>query len=242
MYIMHAMVSARASSPTHPPGTQTLVRGLEILDLVAHSRDGLTVQQAADHVGVHRTMAMRALAALSDRNLIRKSPDGRYRIAGGVVALAREYQPALRDASRPILERLADALQASACLFVADGDAAVAFLVIEPEGSPFHLTFKQGSRHPIDQGSAGYAIASLRPPNADDSEPILTARRNGYAQSHGEVEKGAWGVSVPVDPTVAGVESCVHVSTFQEDVAELALPLVIDAAGELARLLGGSPG
>lgn len=230
--------STKPASP-YPPGTQTLVRGLDVLEFVAQSRDGVTVQQAADHVGVHRTMAMRALAALGDRNLIRKSPDGRFRIAAGVIALAREYQPALRDAARPILERLADTLQASACLFAADGDAAVAFLVIEPEASPFHLTFKPGSRHPLDQGSAGIAIASLRPPSDADPEQIIAARLNGYARSHGEVEPGAWGVSVPIETSVTGVEACVHVTTFHEEVADRAVPLVAGAAQELERLLRG---
>lgn len=227
----------RSSSP--PPGTQTLTRGLEILEFVATSRNGATVQEAANHVGVHRTMAMRALVALGDRNLIRKSPDGRFRIGGGVVALAREFQPALRDAARPVLERLADALQASACLFVADGDAAIAFVVIEPETSPFHLTFKPGSRLPMDHGSAGVAITSSRPPSADDSEAILRARRDGYARSHGLVEPGAWGVSVPIDAALAGIEACVHVTTFHEGVADKALPLVSDAARKLERLLRG---
>lgn len=239
---MHSMSTRDLAASTHPPGTQTLLRGLDILELVAQSRDGVTVQQAADHLDIHRTMAMRSLAALGDRNLIRKGPDGRFRIAAGVVALAREYQPALRDAARPVLERLTDSLQASACLFVADGDAAVAFLVIEPEASPFHLTFKPGSRHPMDRGSAGYAISSLRDANDDDPAAVAAARVDGYARSRGEVESGAWGVSVPIDPAVAGVEACVHMTTFQEEVADGAVPLVLEAARELERALLGRKG
>lgn len=230
-----------ATPSAAPPGTQTLVRGLDILDFVAHSRDGVTVQQAADHVGIHRTMATRSLAALSDYNLIRRGPDGKFWIAAGVISLAREFQPALRDASRPILERLADSVQSSACLFIRDGDAAVAFLVIEPEAATFHLTFKAGSRHPIDLGSASYAIASLREPADDEPPQVTEARRNGVAQSHGEVEPGAWGISVPIDPAAAGVDACVHISTFQKDIAERATPLVVAAARDLEASLRGRP-
>ncbi len=234
------MTHGIAPPRSHPPGTQTLVRGLKILELVAQSRDGVTVQEAADHVGVHRTMATRALAALADHHLVRRGLDGRFRIAAGVVAMAREYLPALRNAARPVLEQLVEALQASACLFVADGDDVVAFMVIEPAASPFHLTFKTGSRHPMDQGSAGYAITSRRPPSDTDKDAVHAARRNGYAQSHGEVEPGAWGVSVPLDAAIAGVEVCAHVSTFHEDVAQRAVPLVVRAAREVEQLLLGS--
>lgn len=232
-------MSDPAEFPSPPPGTQTLVRGLDILELVAHARNGVTVQQAADHVGIHRTMATRSLAALGSRNLIRKTPDGKFWIASGVVALAREYEPALRDAARPVLERLAGALQSVACLFVADADSTVAFLVIEPAESQILLTFKTGSRHPADRGSASYAIASQRAPLDDDPAPVVKARRDGFARSHGQVQQGGWGVSVPLDPAVTGVEACLHMTSFQEETADRAVPLVISAARELENSLRG---
>ncbi len=43
------------------PGSQTLARGLNALQLVAEAPSGLTVQQVADGVGVHRTIAYRLL-------------------------------------------------------------------------------------------------------------------------------------------------------------------------------------
>lgn len=210
-----------------------------MLKFVAQARDGVTVQEAADHVGVHRTMATRSLAALGEFDLVRRGSDGRFRIAAGALALGRDYLPTLRSASRSVLEQLAATLKSSACLFVVDGDAAVAIMVIEPDNVPFHLTYKTGSRHPLDRGSAGYAIASLHEPDPNEAAAITAARINGYAASHNEVEPGAWGISVPFDPEIVGVQGCVHTTTFHPDIAEDAGPHVIDAARQIEHILSG---
>ena len=65
-------------------GSQTLARGLSALQLVATAPAGLTVQQVADHAGVHRTIAYRLLATLADFRLVAKGEDGRYRPAAGL--------------------------------------------------------------------------------------------------------------------------------------------------------------
>ena len=55
---------------TTAPGSQTLARGLNALQLVADAPSGLTVQQVANGVGVHRTIAYRLLATLSQFRLV----------------------------------------------------------------------------------------------------------------------------------------------------------------------------
>lgn len=221
-----------------PPGTQTLVRGLSILELVGQATDGVTTQQVAAHVGIHRTMAIRSLAALADFNLVRRGDDGKFRIAAGVVALARDYQPELRNASRPVLEKLAESLGVTACLFIEDGNEIVAVQVVEPQTDGIRLSFKMGSRHPIDLGSAAYAIAAVYPESDSELPEVTVARRDGVSRSHGEVEPGAWGVSVPVDLAVACIAACVHVLSFQELVSDGAVPFVMEAAREIEDVLG----
>jgi DNA-binding IclR family transcriptional regulator len=66
-------------SPNGAPGSQTLARGLSVLQAIATSRVGLTVQEVADHVGVHRTIAYRLLSTLAQFRLVGKGEDGRYR-------------------------------------------------------------------------------------------------------------------------------------------------------------------
>ena len=55
---------------TTAPGSQTLARGLIALQLVADAPAGLTVQQVADGIGVHRTIAYRLLATLAQFSFV----------------------------------------------------------------------------------------------------------------------------------------------------------------------------
>src|SRR6478609_3730626 len=66
------------------PGSQTLARGLAALQLVASSRTGLTAQQVADDIGVHRTIAYRLLTTLAQYRMVAKGEDGRYRSAAAL--------------------------------------------------------------------------------------------------------------------------------------------------------------
>jgi DNA-binding IclR family transcriptional regulator len=75
------------STPNGVPGSQTLARGLSALAAIAAAPTGLTVQQVADHVGAHRTIAYRLLATLSQFRYVAKGEDGRYRPGAGLAAL-----------------------------------------------------------------------------------------------------------------------------------------------------------
>ncbi|MFI2670701.1 helix-turn-helix domain-containing protein [Streptomyces albidoflavus] len=72
-------------------GSQTLARGLLALELVAGRPRGLAVQDLAQHLGVHRTIAYRILVTLAEHHLVVRASDGRYRAGSGTVTLARGY-------------------------------------------------------------------------------------------------------------------------------------------------------
>jgi DNA-binding IclR family transcriptional regulator len=63
------------------PISQTLARGLSALRLIATSRNGLTIREVADYLGVHRTIAYRLINTLADLRFAVKGDDGRYRLA-----------------------------------------------------------------------------------------------------------------------------------------------------------------
>src|SRR5437763_14360300 len=91
-----------APAPSRNAGSQTLDRGIRALELVAASPGGMTVQEVADRLEVHRTIAHRLLATLTDHHLVARGPDGRFRAGGGLVALAGGLQRTLRDTAVPI--------------------------------------------------------------------------------------------------------------------------------------------
>jgi DNA-binding IclR family transcriptional regulator len=199
---------AAAARPTEI--AQTLDRGLRLLHLVADSPGGLTVTEAATHLGVGRAVVYRLAATLSDHSMIRRDATGRLRLGAGVLHLANRAQPLIADAARPVLRRLAESVGATTHLTVADGTDAVALAVVEPSWTELHVAYRTGTRHAMDRGAAGRAILAGR--HGD----------YGWVATSGELQPGAYGIAAPV----AGVEP------LEASVGVIALaPLDADAVG-----------
>lgn len=231
MATVGAMSSAADGSPTssRQVGTQTLARGLRALELVAQAPDGVAIQDVADALGVHRTVAYRLLSTLGDFRLVTRGADGRFRPGAGLAALAQGSVSSLRELATPFLRELADELESTVSLLVAEGDEAIAIAVLEPANARYHLSFREGSRHPLDRGSAGIALQSVAPPRPGESEEVARARRDGHASTYGQVEPGAYGVAVPLRPRPGTPAACVNVITYRADVAERAAEPVMQA-------------
>jgi DNA-binding IclR family transcriptional regulator len=165
---------------------QTLDRGLEALELLAEEPDGLTVAELAERLEVDRAVVYRVAATLQARRLVLRDDEGRLRLGVGLVELARGVAPHLRAIALPELRRLAEELDATATLTIADGEEAVALAVVEPPGSDIHVAYRPGLRHPLTRGASGKAILSGRSGDGRGAE------------SHGELEPGAYGVAAPI--------------------------------------------
>ncbi|MBM4567608.1 helix-turn-helix domain-containing protein [Rhodococcus hoagii] len=221
-------------APTRAAGTQTLARGLHALELVANSASGLTIQDVADRLGVHRSIATRLLATIADRRLISRGPDGRYRAAGGLAALGREVYSGLREVATPLMQNLADRLGASVALFVAEADDAVAVVVTEPANSTVRVSFRQGGRHPLDRGAAGYALLSALPPRPGDPR-VTEGRRTGYVISFGEVEPGYWGLGAPLAQVENEPAACLTIISASKELIEGSVDATLEAVAQLRR-------
>ena len=121
---------SRSHQSRRPPssknaGSQTLDRGIRALVMVAAAPGGMTVQEVADRLEVHRTIAHRLLATLADHHLISRGPDNRFRAGGGLTALAGGVQSTLRDTAMPIMRELADELESTVALLVREGEEVV---------------------------------------------------------------------------------------------------------------------
>lgn len=238
MATLSGMTNAADASPPRgrQVGTQTLARGLRALELVAHAPEGTAIQEVATQLGVHRTVAYRLLSTLEDFRLVTRGNDGRFRSGAGLAALAQGGFASLRDVAAPYLRTLAEELESTVSLLVAEGDEAIALAVVEPPNARYHLAFREGSRHPLDRGSAGVALRAALAPRAGESAEVTAARREGHASTHGQVEPGAYGVAAHLPPRPGLPPACLNVITYREDVAARAVdPLLaavrrIDAA------------
>src|SRR3954465_5501901 len=96
-----------APAPLKNAGSQTLDRGLRALEMVAAASGGMTMQEVADRLGVHRTIAHRLLATWADPPLSPPGRDDRFRAGGGLAALTSGLQSPLLDPALPIMRELA---------------------------------------------------------------------------------------------------------------------------------------
>jgi len=231
---LSAVTSARKAQI--PAGSQTLARGLRALELISQAPGGLTIQEVAEQLDVHRTVASRLLATLTQFRLIARH-DGRFRPAAGLAVLGASFDNHLRDLSLPVLRALADRTQATASLLVAEGGEQVAVAVIVPVGVAYHLSFREGSRYPVDRGAAGLALLAAGPPLEGERDLVTQARRDGWVLTHGEVEPNAWGLAVPVPRKPPASATCINLVSHRRDVLEDGRTAAMESARELSAIL-----
>ena len=212
--------------------SQTLDRGLSALKLLP-TRPGLTVTELAERLHVNRTIVYRLLATLELHALARRDLGGRARVGLGVLALARQVQPLLREAALPALRRLAEEIGATAHLTVVDGNEALAVAVVEPTWTDYHVAYRVGFRHPLERSAAGRAILAGRVRATDpaaEADPLYVLTRGEQAGS------GAGGAAAPLSG-VTGVEGSVGVVMLADSIPERIGPRVSRAAHEVSQAL-----
>jgi DNA-binding IclR family transcriptional regulator len=232
------MTATRADGVVNSaPGSQTLARGLTVLQVVATSRRGLTVQEVASHIGVHRTIAHRLLSTLAQFRLVSKGEDGRFRSAAALAVLGASFDNNVRQLSLPTLRALADELGSTVSLLVAEGDQQVAIAVIVPNNVFYQLSFHEGSRYPLERGAAGIALLASMPPRPDERDLVQQARQQGWVITHGEVEPNTYGLAVPVRRAPPSPPACINLISHREDMVLGGKEAVIKAANELSAIL-----
>lgn len=178
--------------------SQTLDRGLSILESIALADGPLSVVEIAESIGVHRSIAYRLIRTLEGRRLIERDDAGAYRPAVGLAVLARSVRLDLRTAAAPELRKLADKLAMTAFVVVRDGDEAIAVESAEPTSSNVHVVYRPGARHHIDRGAPGLALLMKEPEEPDDRPELHRARTLGWARSTSEVLPGMTSIAAPV--------------------------------------------
>lgn len=202
--------------------SQTLDRGLRVLKLLADTDHGLTVTELAGRLGVNRTVVYRLLATLEQHALVRRDVGGRARVGLGVLRLAHQVHPLLREAALPALRSLADEVGATAHLTLVDGNEALAVAVVEPSWTDYHVAYRTGFRHPLDRGAAGRAILEAR----------MRAHLIGLPAQPGPYDEGVVGAVGPVTATLATQPATTTASamTMATTAASAAAPAPAPAA------------
>jgi DNA-binding IclR family transcriptional regulator len=221
---------------TTPPPSQTLDRGLRVLELLAEGRPA-SVAEVAAALGLHRSIVYRIVRTLEEHRLAARRDDGRYAAGTGLVTLARSVAADLRSVAAAELSQLADAAGATAFLVVPDGDDVVTVETVEPRRSVAHVAYKPGLRHPMDRGAPGLAVLAGQPPRRGERAEVALCRERGWARSSGEVLAGMSSLAAPV-VTGRGVLGAVALVFVAGDLDEpTAAGLLTRAAAAVAATL-----
>ncbi|NKW59603.1 helix-turn-helix domain-containing protein [Rhodococcus hoagii] len=217
--------------------SKTLHNGLEILELLTQHKYGLTITEIGEGIGVHRTVADRLVRTLEAHRLCRRTESKRILLGSGLVTLAGSVEQDLRELARPILEELADSVEATAHLAVREGEDSVrALMVIEPRNSRAHVGFNAGQIDPINRGSAGLAMLAALPPQ-EGERPRSRAPRARIRGDLGEVTHSVTGISATLPNRRPADLVSIGVSVFDSSEEQKLGEAVMAAARRLGALL-----
>ncbi|RYF42670.1 MAG: IclR family transcriptional regulator [Comamonadaceae bacterium] len=219
------------------PGSQTLARGLSVIQAIAENPSGLTAGEVAALVGIHRTVVYRLLTTFEQFHYVARSEGGRFRPASGLAVLGSSYDNGVRDMSIPILRQLAEDLRATTTLLVAEGDEQVSIAVVVPAGENYQFWFREGSRLPIEKASGGIALLAGYPPKPGEREVVTRTRELGWVITHGEVEPNMYGLAAPVYRPYPSPRLCINVITHRQEIANNGITAIVAAAQRLAEAL-----
>ncbi len=177
--------------------SQTLSRGIRVLEVLADAQEALSVDQIAERLGVHRSIAYRLIRTLEDHGLLTREPAGKYELGARLAALAAGIKHDLQAAALPELTAVANEFGMTCFVAVMDREECVTLVSVEPRHAVASVAQRPGSRHPFTAGAPGRAILSQLPSeNWTDEVQEVAAR--GYADSHGEVIENLSAVAVPL--------------------------------------------
>ncbi|MEA2840105.1 MAG: hypothetical protein QOF41_1435 [Methylobacteriaceae bacterium] len=234
-------------------------RAITILQSFTPEQPTMSVVELQRRVGLSRPTLYRLLHTLASRGLVGAIGDPqRFRLAHGVMQLSHVWLKGVDviEAARPILEKLRDRTGETAALFTLQDDRVVCVLECK---SQHVLSISRGVGHAvaITQGATGKAIlafvegdlraaslAGVRGNSQRDQlkKALITARRNGYAVSQGEIFAGAVAVAAPFFDHQGFVAGSIGLygpdARLNDDQVSQFARLVVEAGRRVSTLLG----
>lgn len=229
------------------PASQTLSRGIRILEVLADANRAMSIDDLAISIEVHRSVAYRLMRTLEDHGLVARDSAGLVSLGARLAALSAGVARDLTTETLPELTAIANELKMTCFLGVLDADQCVTLQSVEPRHAIASMVQRPGASHPVIVGAPGKAILAQLPesewpvpvPPALRAEIMATAAR-GYATSQDEVIPTVRAVAVPLRlrgqrPAAIAV---VHLGTEPDDEAiaerlRASVQVVQEAFGEV---------
>ncbi len=243
-------------SPSHQ--IPAIDRGIDVIEAIAASGRA-PISDLSARLRIPRSTVYRLLNSLQARGVVTRDADGSYGLGPWLLRMARAVPagPDLPTLARPVLERLADAVDNAAKLSVRDGDEALV-VAVAPSPRGYGLNVQVGRRFPLHAGAASKMLlahatdalprrlARLTRQTISDRALLLAElahiRAEGVAEDRGEFAEGICAIAAPVMDATGGCPAVVSVPFLAAEPAWRIREIrraVIAAARELTAALGG---
>src|SRR5688572_26188157 len=137
------------------PASQTLSRGIRILELLADAPVPLTTDDVAVALGVHRSIAYRLVRTLEDHGLVVRDSASRITLGARMAALASAVSRDLQAEALPELTSIANELGITSFVAVLDQSECITIASVEPRHAVASMVQRPGSRHAVTIGAPG---------------------------------------------------------------------------------------
>ena len=260
---------AARALPRKAAGSQSLERGLDVLEMIAAEGAELGVRELARRSGLSPTIVQRLISSLASRGYIEKNSDtARYRLGHRSLALGASGEDAFDYvvAARRELERLAHEHRLNGFVSVLRGGRAIYLLAVQADG-PVAIKVSPGSEMPLHSTGAGKVLlaalsdsearkllgsrklAAITPHTITDPASLIASlakvRRQGFATVNEENIPGVLSVGAPIRDRAGSVVAALSVAFPKYLDSGLSLhsaePLVTGAAQRISRMLGTLP-
>jgi DNA-binding IclR family transcriptional regulator len=252
--------------PAKTTGSQSLERGLDVLEVVEAEGAEIGVREIARRLDLSPTIVQRMVSSLAKRGYVdRDAGTARYRL--GYRALALGAHGGANDyivSARRELERLARERGMNGFVAVLQGGRAVYLLAVQAE-APLAIKVAPGSEMPLHSTAAGKVLlaagsdaearkllgagrlAAITPHTVTDPAAVVgglaRVRKQGFATVSEENIRGVLSVGAPIrdrDGKVLAALSVAFPKYLDSAVTLQSItPLVVAAAQRVSRAVGG---
>lgn len=193
------------ATPSSSAGSQTLSRGIRVLEILSDAGTPLSIDETASRLGVHRSNAYRLVRTLEDHGLVGRDPHGGLVLGARLAALAAGVDRDLQAEALPELTLAANELGMTCFVTVLDREECVTLTSVEPRHAVAAVAQRPGTRHFVGIGAPGRAILAQVPPtewppqvDAHVVEDVRGGGAGGVFLSYDEVIPNLRAVAVPL--------------------------------------------
>jgi DNA-binding IclR family transcriptional regulator len=195
--------------------SQTLARGLRVLDLIAEAQHHITIREVASQMALPRSVVQRLVSTLEAERFLERDPEGGYRLSLRMWSLgcAAVRHRDLREIARPVLRDLSLRSKETVKLSVVSGlDVITLDCIVSEQTVRAYIPI--GGRVPANVSATGRAVLAFMLPEqlsqhgycetgSSSLSPAAASllkqvRARGFAVNRGEIGKDTAAVAAPV--------------------------------------------